>query len=166
MTATGNPLAVTKSLDVHPAARRCSGTCIEASDRTMHTAFPRSPATHSCSTGQRVRLKTPCQRPTDTGYKAAAMNRSNGRAPVASAWMNAASSQWTHFRMSLPGFSGYHAARKSWMDERVKVHLNPPHPSPLPEGEGVDVSLPTHSSISGVFCPPFPRSRSSSPYSG
>ena len=34
------------------------------------------------------------------------------------------------------------------MDDQVTVHLNPPHPNPLPEGEGVDGSLPAHLSIS------------------
>ena len=33
------------------------------------------------------------------------------------------------------------------MDEQLKIHLKSPHPSPLPEGEGVDVSLPAHLSI-------------------
>jgi len=28
--------------------------------------------------------------------------------------------------------------QRVWMDERVKVPLKRPHPSPLPEGEGVD----------------------------
>jgi len=37
-----------------------------------------------------------------------------------------------------------------WMDEQVKVHLKSPRTSPLPGGgEGVDVSLPAHLSITG-----------------
>ena len=40
------------------------------------------------------------------------------------------------------------SAHPLWMDEQVKIHLKPPHPSPLPGGgEGVDVALPAHLSI-------------------
>jgi hypothetical protein len=42
-------------------------------------------------------------------------------------------------------------AASIWMYEKVKVHLQSPHPSPLPGGgEGVDVALPAHLSIAAM----------------
>jgi hypothetical protein len=44
------------------------------------------------------------------------------------------------------------------MDEQVRIHLQSPHPNPLPGGgEGLDVSLPAQLSVTGTAVQQKPR---------
>jgi len=53
------------------------------------------------------------------------------------------------FSRGVPGLVDTLRLSTLWMDEQIKVHVNSPRPSPLPgSGEGVDVALPAHLSIS------------------